>query len=98
MREGRIDAEHLSVCFRIHQTGVPVARFATDASADARFLFVQHHSERNMKRLEPQPCEIVAELLHPWLMADRRMWIGSAGRRFRGILGPPAVHLIEMLG
>src|SRR5262249_45419513 len=58
----------------------------------------EHHAERNMERLEHEPSEIITELLHPRLMADRRMWVGSAGGWIRGIFRPAAVDLVEMLG
>src|SRR5262245_64400110 len=77
---------------------MPVAGFAPDAPAGARILFVQHHPERNVKRLEPQAREIVAELLDTWLMSDRGMQVRSAGRRIRGIFSPAAVYVVEMLG
>src|SRR5262249_33183247 len=87
-----------SVCLCIDQTGMSIARFAADAPAGTRILFVQHHAEGNMKRLEPQTCKIVTQLLHTWLMTDRWMWIGSAGWRIRRIFCAEAMDLVEMLG
>src|SRR5262245_65454226 len=98
MLERGIDAEDLSVCFRMNQTGMPVAGVATDASAGSGVLLVQHASQRHVKRLEPQTGEVVAELLNTRLVTDRRMGIGHARRWIRRIFRTSAVHPIESLG
>src|SRR2546422_5843303 len=98
MLEGGVDAEHLGVRLRIDETGMPVAGLAANAAAGSGVPLVQHHAERDVKRLESKTGEIVAELLNPRLMTDRRMRVRSAGRRIRGIFLPAAVHLVELLG
>src|SRR5439155_6691349 len=97
-RERGADGEHLGVRFRIDETGMSVARLAANAAAGSGVPLVQHHPKGDVKRLEPQTGEIVAELLNTRLMTDRRMRIRTAGRRIRGIFFPAAVHLIKLLG
>src|SRR5258707_10852072 len=51
-----------------------------------------------MKWLQTLPFKIVAECLNSRLMTDRRMWIGTARRGFRGIFAALAVHVIQPFG
>src|SRR5713101_302664 len=51
-----------------------------------------------MKWLQTLPFKIVAECLNSRLMTDRRMWIGTARRGFRGIFAALSVHVIQPFG
>ena len=77
---------------------MPVTGVAADAAALPGVLLVQHHPERHVEGLEAEAREVVGELLHPGLMADGGIGIRRAGRRVGGILSPPAVHVVELLG
>src|SRR5687767_2812006 len=98
MLECRIHAHHLRVRFRLKETRVTVAGAALDTAAAPRLLLVEHDPERHVERLQPGAREVAAELLHAWLVRDRRMRIGSTRRRIRGVLAALSVHLIETLG
>jgi hypothetical protein len=63
-----------------------------------RVLFIEHDTERRVKRPKAETGEIVAELLHAPLVADSWMWIRCAGWGFSRILPPLAVDVIELLG
>src|SRR3989442_13716921 len=79
MLKGRLNANHVRIGFRVHQTGKAVARRATDAFALLRILLVQENADRQVKWLVAEFLQIVTQLLDPQLMADRWKSIGFAG-------------------
>src|ERR671923_1774304 len=98
MRKRWIHTDNLSVRLGVDQAGKAIAGVAADAAALVGVLFIEHDTERRMKRPQAKTGEIVTELLHARLVADRRMRIRSAGWRFSGILAPLAVDMVELLG
>src|SRR5262249_23824730 len=93
-----VDADHLSVRLGIDQARKTVAGLTTDALARTGILLVELNSKWNVERLQPQPGEVIAQLLQPGLVADGRMRVGTAGARVGRIVSPPAVDLIQLLG
>src|SRR6266545_2981218 len=98
MCERWIYTDNLGVRLGVDQAGKAVAGVAADAAALVGILFIEHDAERRVKRPQAETGEIVIELLHARLVADRRMRIRCAGWRFSGILTSLAVDLIKLLG
>src|SRR5207248_2765508 len=74
------------------------AGVAPDAGARPRIRFVELDPKRRVERPEALRGEILAELLQPWLVADRRMRIRRAGRRLGRVFAALPVHVVELLG
>ena len=92
--ERRVHADDLRVGLGIYETGMPVAPRAPNTLAFVPVLFVKHDAHGQQKRMVPDALEVIAQLLDPRLVADRRIEIGRARRRFGRVDTAPAVHLI----
>src|SRR6516162_11363224 len=75
-----------------------VAGLAADALARARVLFIELDPKRYVEWFQPETSEIVAQLLHTRLVADRWMRIGTASERVRGVDSALAMYVIQILG
>src|SRR5215472_8574663 len=75
-----------------------IAGLAADALAGAGVLFIELDPERHMEWFQPEASEIVAQLLHTRLVADRRMRIGTTSERVCGVHSALAMHVIQILG
>src|SRR5436190_18020551 len=93
-----IYTDNLGVRLGVDEAGKAIAGVAADAAALVGGLFIEHDTERRVKRPQAKTGEVVTELLQARLVADRRMRIRGAGWRFRGILPPLAMDLVELLG
>src|SRR6185369_10896258 len=96
--DGSIDAQHLRIGFRVHETGEPVARVAANAQALPWILLVKLNAKWSVERFQAKPREVVAQMLYARLVTDRGMRIRSAGTRFCWILAALAVDVIELFG
>ena len=98
MLQSRVNADHLRIRFCMHQARKSVTGLAADTFAGARVAFRQLNAERHVERLQPQTNEVLVELLHSRFMADRRIWVRSARRRFGWIGSARAVNLVKLFG
>src|SRR3989338_4397659 len=77
------------------QARVTIACLAADAPAGMPVAFVEHHSQRGMKRMQAQPRKIVSQMLDPWLVADRGMGVGSSRGGLGRVLSALAVDVVQ---
>ena len=75
MFKGWINTDNLGVRLGVDEARKAVAGVAADAAALVGVLFIEHDTERRVKRPQAETGEIVTELLHARLVADRRMRI-----------------------
>src|SRR6516162_8002595 len=75
-----------------------VAGLAADALARARVLFIELDPKRYVEWFQPEASEIVAQLLHTRLVADRWMRIGTGSERVCGVDSALAMYVIQILG
>src|SRR6516162_1960355 len=75
-----------------------IAGLAANAFAGAGVLFIELDPERHMEWFQPEASEIVAQLLHTRLVADRWMRIGAASERVCGVDSALPMHVIQILG
>ena len=98
MLQRRIDGADLRVGLGVDQAGKAVTGLAANAFAGARVLFIQHHPQRRVKRMQPEPGKVIGQLLDARLVADGRVGIGAGCVRFRGIFVALAMDVIKRLG
>ena len=72
------DAADMRISFGIDQTRIAVAGAAANAGAVLPVSFIEHHSERRVKRVQTKARKIVAQLLNARLVTDRRIGKGAA--------------------
>src|SRR5688572_24325030 len=75
-----------------------IAGVAANAEAFARILFIDPDPQRDVKRLQTHPFEIVVEMLYALFVTYCRILVRRAGPRVGRVLAAIAVHLIEMFG
>src|SRR6516225_3526580 len=97
MAQGRFNRDYLGVRLGVHQAREAVASIAADAGTRVRMRLVQHDAERRVKWRDARSRKVVAQLLQPWLVTDRGIWVRRAGGRFGRILTPLPMNTIEPL-
>src|SRR6266581_3843983 len=97
MFERRLYADDMRVGLGVYETGKAITGGTTDALALLWILFVQEDANRQMKWPVPKLFEVVAQLLNPPLVADRRKAIRLTGRWFCGIFPANPMDLIKIL-
>ena len=99
----RVDAHHLGVGLGVQQAREAVDPVAADADAVAGGAGrarpgSRSHADRQVERVQPLLLQVVAQLLDPRLVLDRRVRVLRAGRPLGRVLAVPAVHDVEVLG
>ena len=102
MLERRVDADGLRVSLAVDQAREAVDAVATDARAPGRGLpvlvLIEHDPDRQVRRVQAELLEIIAETLNTRLVLHRREGIVAAPRTVGRILLGRAVHDVELLG
>src|ERR1043166_4683807 len=96
MFQRRVDTDGLRIGFGANQTGMTIAGVATNAGAGSRVLFIDPNPKRHVKRLQSRALEVIVQMLYALLVADRRIFVGRAGVRFRWIFTARTMHLVEV--
>src|SRR5262249_53407413 len=98
MFDGSIDAQHLRVRLRVHQTRKSVACIAADAEALSRVLFIELDSKRSVKRSQSQSREVITQMLNARFVTDRRMRVSRARTGIGRVFPSFSMNVIELFG
>jgi hypothetical protein len=98
----RVDADHLRVRLRLEQARESVHPITPDAHAvparAALRVLDEIDADREMERMQPLLVQVVAQLLDPGLVLDRREAVRRTGRTLGGVLAVAAVDPVQVLG
>src|SRR5215813_3174320 len=95
MLQGGYDTADVRISLGIDQTRIAVARAAPNAWTILPIPFIEHHSKRRVKRIQPEAHEIIALLLNARLVTERGIRKCTTAVRLSGIFSDFAVHMVN---
>src|SRR5215475_90395 len=85
----------MRIGFGVDQAGIAIARTASNTWAILPISFIEHHSKRRVKRIQPEAREIVAQLLNARLVTNRRIRKCTAAARFGKVFPGFTMHMVN---
>ena len=99
--ERGVDADGLRVRLRVENAHEPVHPITTNTAARARrgavLVLVEHDPDREVRRVQSQLLEIVAQLLDARLVLHRRVRVLGAPRSVGWVSPGGTVHDVQLL-